>query len=383
MSGKSELKQTPLHGFHQRRQARFSPFAGYDMPVQYGGGIIAEHKWTRSSASLFDVSHMGQIIVRANSGSNADAGLALESLIPGNLAGLPVGRQTYGLLTAANGGILDDMMVSNWGDHYLLVVNASRKEADFAHISESLAASCSVVLAADQAAVALQGPKAETALQRILPNVGDLRFLDIARHTKDGNALWVTRSGYSGEDGFEISMQKGIVESFCDELAEMAEVEPAGLGARDTLRLEAGLCLYGNDIDEGTTPVEAGLAWAIASVRRPGGERRGGYPGQRRVERELIIGPARRRVGLRPEGRAPMRRGTELLSRSSGEVLGAVTSGGFGPSFGGPVSMGYVRTYHADAGAKLLGKVRARSLPVEVVILPFVRSSYRRKKGRT
>ena len=382
MSGTSELKQTPLHGFHQRCQAKFAPFAGYDMPVQYSGGIIAEHKWTRSSASLFDVSHMGQIIVRASSGSNADAGLALESLIPGNLMGLPEGRQAYGLLTAASGGILDDLMVSNWGDHYLLVVNASRKEADFAHISRSLAASCSVELAADQAAVALQGPKAESALQRIVPGVEELTFLDIARHTKDGNALWISRSGYSGEDGFEISMPGGFVESFCDQLVDMAEVEPAGLGARDTLRLEAGLCLYGSDIDESTTPVEAGLAWAVSSVRRPGGERRGGYPGQRRIERELITGPSRRRVGLCPEGRVPMRQGTELFSRATGEVLGAVTSGGFGPSFGGPVSMGYVRTHHADAGARLLGKVRARSLPVEVVTMPFVRSSYRRKKGK-
>lgn len=382
MSGTSELKRTPLHRFHQRRQAKFSPFAGYDMPVQYAGGIIAEHKWTRSSASLFDISHMGQIVVRANSGSNADAGLALESLIPGNLLGLPVGRQTYGLLTSATAGILDDLMVSNWGDHYLLVVNASRKEADFAHISESLGASCTVELASDRAAVALQGPAAETALQRIVPNVGEMRFLDVASHAMEGHALWVSRSGYSGEDGFEISMPDGFVESFCDELVEMAEVEPAGLGARDTLRLESGLCLYGNDIDAGTSPIEAGLAWAISPVRRPGGERRGGYLGQRRIERELIIGPSRRRVGLRPEGRAPMRRGTELLSRATGELLGVVTSGGFGPSFGGPVSMGYVRTYHADAGAQLLGKVRGRSLPVEVVILPFVRSRYRRKKGR-
>ena len=288
LSGTSDLKRTPLHRFHQRRQARFSPFAGYDMPVQYAGGIISEHKWTRSSASLFDVSHMGQIIVRANSGSNADAGLALESLIPGNILGLPVGRQAYGLLTAANGGILDDLMVSNWGSHYLLVVNASRKEADLAHISKSLGASCTVEPAADRAAVALQGPAAETALRRILPDVGDLRFLDVAGHSMQGNALWVSRSGYSGEDGFEISMPNGFVESFCDELVEMAEVEPAGLGARDTLRLEAGLCLYGNDIDAGTNPVEAGLAWAISSARRPGGARRGGYPGQRRIERARL-----------------------------------------------------------------------------------------------
>ena len=375
-------KPTPLHDFHRQQGAKFAPFAGYDMPLQYAGGIIAEHNWTRSSASLFDVSHMGQIHVSAGSGTLADAALEIEKCTPVDVAGLPEGRHQYGLLTSEEGGILDDVIIGNCGDRFLIVVNASRKQEDLGLLASAIGGSCQVTLVSGLAMIALQGPDSETALARIFPASADLRFMTGGEFKLSGEKVWISRTGYSGEDGFEISLPAGQAAGLAGQLAAMDEVKPAGLGARDSLRLEAGLCLYGNDIDSATSPVEAGLAWTIQSVRRTGGSRPGGYPGWGRIERELSQGPARRRVGLRPEGRAPMRRGTELFEgMDGGDAVGIVTSGGFGPTVGGPVSMGYVDSDRARAGLRLFGEVRGRRQPVGIERLPFVRGRRPRQRS--
>ncbi|MCY3880373.1 MAG: glycine cleavage system aminomethyltransferase GcvT [Rhodobacteraceae bacterium] len=374
-----DLRLTPLNEFHKRHGAKFAEFAEYDMPVQYPGGIIAEHLWTRSSASLFDVSHMGQVAIEPRMGNATSVARALETQIPSDLLGLPVHRQVYGLMIASDGGILDDLMISNWGSRYLFVVNAAQKEDDLQQLEMMLGGACMVRNVRRRAMIALQGPKSETALARLLPSVKDMRFLDVQPVNWNGKDIWVSRSGYTGEDGFEISLPTAAVEEFAESLAAMEEVRPAGLGARDSLRLEAGLCLYGNDIDESINPVEARLVWAIAKCRRAGGERHGGYPGSAKLDQELSQGPRRRRVGLRPEGRAPIRGGTKLfVSEESDEEIGFVSSGGFGPSVGSPVAMGYAHRRHTEIGSRLFAEVRGRRLPAEIVALPFVRSSYRK-----
>jgi aminomethyltransferase len=367
----TDLKRTCLHGLHLSLGAKMVPFAGYEMPVQYPMGVMGEHKHTRAQAGLFDVSHMGQVILGAR-----DAAEALERLVPVDVLGLKAGRQRYGLFTNAAGGILDDLMIANRGDHLYLVVNAACKAADIEHLMAHVPG---VEPVTDRALLALQGPAAEAALGRLVPRVTEMRFMDTGTHVWLDVELWISRSGYTGEDGFEISLPEDRAEEFAKALLEMDEVAPIGLGARDSLRLEAGLCLYGHDIDTTTTPVEAGLKWAIQKVRRKGGAREGGFPGAERILAELEGGPGRLRVGLRPEGRAPMREGTPLFAAEDAAVpLGAITSGGFGPSVGGPVAMGYVPIDHAAPDTQLFAELRGKRLPAHVVPMPFQPTTYRK-----
>lgn len=372
----TELLRLPLHDLHVELGARLAPFAGYEMPVNYPAGVMKEHLHTREAAGLFDVSHMGQVILRPRHGMESLA-RALEGVMPVDALSLAEGRQRYGLFTSDAGGILDDLMFANRGDHFLLVVNASRKAHDIDHMQRHLQDAAEIVPVTDRALLALQGPKAEAVLARLVPGVAAMRFMDSTEFAGDHGLLWVSRSGYTGEDGFEISVPVARAEGFARTLLAMEEVAPDGLGARDSLRLEAGLCLYGNDIDETTSPVEAGLSWAIARARRAGGAREGGFPGAARILDELANGTARRRVGLRPEGRAPMREGTALFT-GAGEAVGTVTSGGFGPSAGAPVAMGYVAADHAAVGTALLGEVRGKRLAVQVSAMPFHEAGYRR-----
>jgi len=346
------------------------PFAGYDMPVQYPSGIIKEHSHTRRAAALFDVSHMGQARIHGN-----DAAGALEALVPGDIRGLGMGRMRYTMLTTETGGILDDIMVTALDDGLALVMNASRKAMDGAHIAAGLGAGAAIEVQDGQALLALQGPLAADVLTRFAPAIAAMGFLFAARASIGGVDCLVTRSGYTGEDGFEISVADGQAEALARALLAEAEVAPAGLGARDTLRLEAGLCLYGHDIDEDTSPVEAALAWSIAKRRRA----EGGFPGAARIRAELDQGPARKRVGILPLGRAPAREGTEILE-PGGRPIGAVTSGGFGPTVGGPVAMGYVATAFAEPGTEIVLNVRGRELPGRIHPLPFVEHRYYRAK---
>ena len=373
------LKRTPLHALHLRLGARMVPFAGYDMPVQYPTGIIKEHQHTRAAAGLFDVSHMGQIALRPRSGRIDDAARALEALVPADIVDLPQGRQRYGLFTDENGGILDDLMVSNQGDHLFVVVNASRKEADEAHLRRRLSASCEIEPLTGRALIALQGPLAEDVLAALATPARAMRFMDARPAVLAGVDCFVSRSGYTGEDGFEISLPAEKAEAFCAALLDHPAVKPVGLGARDSLRLEAGLCLYGSDIDTATTPVEAALEWSIGKARRARGARAGGFPGSEIILRQLTEGASRRRVGLKPEGRAPVRGGALLYrTEEGGEPIGLVTSGGFGVSINAPVAMGYVETGLAQAGATLFADVRGKRLPARVAALPFVPARYKR-----
>lgn len=373
----TEPLTTPLHALHESRGARMVPFAGYSMPLHYPLGILKEHQHTREAAGLFDVSHMGQITIRPKSGNLEDAARALESLVPVDVLGLATGRQRYGVFTDEQGGILDDLMIANRGDHLFLVVNASRRNEDLAHLKAALGDSCEVELV-DRGLLALQGPKAEEVLARLNPDITGMRFMDVRAIDFDGVSAIVSRSGYTGEDGYEISLPADATVDFADRLLAEEEVEMIGLGARDSLRLEAGLCLHGNDIDTTTTPVEAALEWAIQPARRSGGARAGGFPGAEIILGQIAEGAARRRVGLLPEGRAPMREGTELFIDEDGEPVGAITSGGFGPSFGGPVALGYVPAAQAAPGTRLLASLRGKMLPVTVTKTPFVKSGYKR-----
>lgn len=363
-------RDTPLTDLHRELGAKFVEFAGYDMPVHFGSGILKEHAQTRNSAGLFDVSHMGQVRL---SGSGAAA--LLERLVPVDIAGLPANRQTYALFTNEAGGILDDLMVANAGDHLFIVVNASRKQEDIAHMRKHLTDECDLEVLDDRALIAVQGPAAGQVMSRLAPASSELRFMQAAETDVSGIPCFVSRSGYTGEDGFEISLAAESAEELARALLADDAVAPVGLGARDTLRLEAGLCLYGHDIDETTTPVEAGLKWAISRDRRPGGSRAGGYPGDAVIARQLSEGVSRRRVGIRPEGRAPVRDGVVLIDKRGSEV-GKITSGAFGATIGGPVAMGYVATDHSAPDTELDAMVRGKSLPVRVVRLPFVEHRY-------
>ncbi len=375
----SPLKQTPLYALHLQLGARMVPFAGYDMPVQYPAGVLKEHLHTRAAAGLFDVSHMGQIRLTAKSGRIEDAALALEKLVPVDILGLGEGRQRYALFTNADGGILDDLMVANRGDHLFLVVNAACKDADFAHLQAHLGDSCDLEMLEDRALIALQGPHAVTVLAELWADIATMRFMDVAEAELHDVPCIISRSGYTGEDGFEISIPAVSAEDVARRILQHPDVLPIGLGARDSLRLEAGLCLYGNDIDTGTTPVEAGLEWALQKARRIGGSREGGYPGADVILRQLSSGASRRRVGLKPEGKAPVRRGALLFADAEGQKqVGNVTSGGFGPSAESPVAMGYVPTDLASPGTILFAEVRGKYLPVTVSALPFVTPSYKR-----
>ncbi len=373
----ADLKRTVLYDLHVRLGGKMVPFAGYEMPVQYPMGVLKEHLHTRASAGLFDVSHMGQILLTAKSGRIEDAALALERLVPVDILGLREGRQRYAMFTNDAGGILDDLMVANRGDHLFLVVNAACKEADLAHLKAGLP-DCDAGMVEGRSLLALQGPKAEAALARLVPDVVDLTFMDVAIRAWDTAELWISRSGYTGEDGFEISVPDRFAETFARRLLDMDEVAPIGLGARDSLRLEAGMCLYGHDIDETTTPVEGNLTWAIQKARRAGGAREGGFPGAERILKELAEGPARRRVGLRPEGRAPMREGTAIHAGSEGgAAIGTITSGGFGPSIEAPMAMGYLPADLTE-GTVVFGEVRGKRLPAVISAMPFQPNNYKR-----
>ena len=352
------------------------PFAGYEMPVQYGLGVMKEHLWTRENAGLFDVSHMGQVRIVPQSGDIADAARAFEALVPVNIFGLGEGRQRYALFTNDDGGIMDDLMVANRGDHLFVVVNAACKAGDIAHMRAHLSDACGVEVIEDRALIALQGPKSEATMARIVPGVADMRFMDVATFDWDGTELWVARSGYTGEDGYEVSVPEARAADLTQALLAMDEVEAIGLGARDSLRLEAGLCLYGSDLDSTTSPVEAALEWAVQKVRRTGGDREGGFPGADRILAEFEKGASRRRVGLIPDGRAPMRAGTEIYAGD--EKVGEVTSGAFGPSLQGPMSMAYVSTEHSQTGTRLEGDVRGKRMAVTVADMPFLPANFKR-----
>jgi len=375
----SELKKTPLHALNLSLGARMVPFAGYEMPVQYTAGVMKEHLHTRTAAGLFDVSHMGQVTVRARSGDNADASRALETLVPVDVLGIGEGRQRYALFTNDQGGVRDDLMIANRGDHFYVVVNAACKDADFAHMQAKIGDVCELTLHDDRALVALQGPRAESVLAELWADISSMRFMDVrACDLHDADCI-VSRSGYTGEDGFEISIPANLAEAVCRRLLDHPDVLPIGLGARDSLRLEAGLCLYGNDIDTNTTPVEAALEWAIQKVRRNGGDRAGGFPGADIILEQLENGADRRRVGLKAEGRAPVRGGAVLATDAEGEdVAGIVTSGGFGPNADSPVAMGYVTKDAVAPGTQLYAGVRGKFLPVTVSALPFVKNTFKR-----
>ena len=372
-------RQTPLHRLHLELGARMVPFAGYDMPLQYPSGILKEHLHTRSAAGLFDVSHMGQTVLRPLSGFVRDAAHALERLVPTDILSLSEGRQRYAFFTNAAGGILDDLMVSNRGDHLSLVVNAARKDADEMHLRAHLSKICEVARLEQGALLALQGPGAEAALAHLASDVVSMRFMEVRTIPLLGCECEISRSGYTGEDGFEISVPAAGAEALARALLKDPSVAPIGLGARDSLRLEAGLCLYGADLTADITPVEAALEWAIQKSRRTGGLRAGGFPGADIVLAQLDSGATRRRVGLRPEGRAPVRAGTKLFrNATSPESIGMVTSGGFAPSLDAPVAMGYVPTVDSKSGNTLHAEVRGNRIAVNVWDLPFVPLRYKR-----
>lgn len=374
----SALLHTPLHALHLELGARMVPFAGYSMPVQYPAGLMAEHLHTRSAAGLFDVSHMGQISIRG-----ADAAAALESVMPVDVVGLGVNRQRYGLLLDDEGGIVDDLMFVNrdigGGGDLFLVVNGANKQADLAHLQARIGQRCQITPQFDRGLLALQGPQAVTALQRLLPGVETLVFMTGAVFTWNGIDLFATRSGYTGEDGFEISLPAEATDAFARALLAQPEVKPVGLGARNSLRLEAGLCLHGNDIDAGITPIEAGLNWALQKVRRTGGARAGGFPGA-----DVVLGQldgtrplTRVRVGLVAEERVPVREHTPLQDEA-GQSLGEVTSGLLGPSTQTPIAMGMVPPGHATIGTRVLAIVRGKPVPMRVSAMPFVPNRYHR-----
>jgi len=363
---------TPLNALHLELGARMVPFAGYSMPVQYPSGLMAEHVHTRTQAGLFDVSHMGQLTL-----SGPGAAKAFESLMPVDVMGLAPGRQRYGLLLNEEGGILDDLMFVNRGDDLFVVVNGACKQADIAHLQQRIGTQCTITPMPDQALLALQGPLAVTALARMVPGVTSLVFMTGARFDWKGVPLFITRSGYTGEDGFEISIAAAQADTFARALLAQPEVKPIGLGARNSLRLEAGLCLYGQDLGTTTSPVEAGLNWAIQKVRRTGGERAGGFPGAERVLRELAQGPERCRVGLVAQARVPVREHTALQAQD-GTPVGEVCSGLLGPTCNQPIAMAYVPRALSAAGTVLNAIVRGKSVPMVVQAMPFVPTRYYR-----
>lgn len=366
------LLKTPLYQMHVDAGARMVPFAGYSMPVQYPQGVLKEHLHTRSAAGLFDVSHMGQLKI-----TGPGRAQALETLVPGDVCDLPPGRQRYSVFTAADGGILDDLMIANMGEYLFLVVNAACKSADIQHLRKHLPDDVSLEVLEERSLLAVQGPASEEIMLSLGAGVQDMRFMD-ARELRllDSDCL-VTRSGYTGEDGFEISVPAKAVTGLADVLLGSDKLAWAGLGARDSLRLEAGLCLYGHDLDESITPVMADLGWVIQKSRRPGGSREGGFPGAARIFEQLEKGVRQQRVGLQAEGRAPVREGAVLLD-AEGEPVGRVSSGGFGPSVGGPVAMGYIEQGYASIGSIVYTQLRGKKLPMRVCDPVFVAHRYKR-----
>jgi len=373
------LNRTPLHALHIALGGKLVPFAGYEMPVQYAPGVLREHLHTRSKAGLFDVSHMGQIALHAKSGRAEDAARALERLVPQDIVAVAPGRQRYAQFTNENGGILDDLMVANFGDHLFLVVNAACKAEDEAHLRKHLSDVCIIDPLPDRALIAMQGPRAQSALAKLCADAPAMRFMDSGPHEVDGLDCFVSRSGYTGEDGFEISVPADDAERLVKKLLENDDVRPIGLGARDSLRLEAGLCLYGHDIDTTTTPVEGALEWSIQKSRRHSGARAGGFIGADKILAQLDKGAPRRRVGLKAEGRAPVREGAALFADSASvEPVGSVTSGGFGPSLNAPVAMGYLPASLAAPGTQVFAEVRGQRLPLKVAATPFIPNTYKR-----
>jgi aminomethyltransferase len=368
----ADLLRTPLHDLHLELGAKMVPFAGYAMPVNYPGGIIAEHRQCRESASLFDVSHMGQLRLLGD-----DAPAALETLVPVDVMDLAVGKQRYGLFTNAAGGILDDLMIARREKDLFVVVNAACKAADTKHLITHLGHRCQVVPEPEQALLALQGQHAVNALQRLAPGVEQLTFMTGGFFTLADAPCFVTRSGYTGEDGFEISVPAERAVALAKALLSQPEVKPAGLGARDTLRLEAGLCLYGHDINETTTPVEAGLTWALQKVRRPGGARAGHYPGADKIAGQLASGVQVKRVGLLGLERIPVREGATIVD-AQGHKLGHVTSGTLAPTVNQPIAMAYLAANHAIANHEVYAEVRGKRQPMRVTAMPFVPPGYYR-----
>ncbi|WDY57072.1 glycine cleavage system aminomethyltransferase GcvT [Pseudomonas sp. PSKL.D1] len=368
------LQKTPLHTLHLELGARMVPFAGFDMPVQYPLGVLKEHLHTREQAGLFDVSHMGQIVLRGS-----DAAKALESLVPVDIMDLPVGMQRYAMFTNEQGGILDDLMVANLGDDTLfLVVNAACKDQDLAHLQKHIGNRCDVQpLFEARALLALQGPAAATVLERLAPEVAGMTFMQFRPVSLLGEDCYVSRSGYTGEDGYEISVPVKAAEALARRLLAEPEVQPIGLGARDSLRLEAGLCLYGHDMDTHTTPIEASLLWAISKARRADGVRAGGFPGAEQVFAQQQKGVKRKRVGLLPQERTPVREGAEIVD-AQGTIVGKVCSGGFGPTLGAPVAMGYVDIEHSAIDTPLFAVVRGKNVALKVSKMPFVPQRYYR-----
>ncbi|MBX9945798.1 MAG: glycine cleavage system aminomethyltransferase GcvT [Reyranella sp.] len=364
------LKRTPLHALHKELGARLVPFAGYEMPVQYPTGILVEHAQTRNACGLFDVSHMGQVRLTAKAGHNTAK--ALETLVPGDIAGLQPGQQRYTQFTNDAGGILDDLMVTSTGDHLQLVVNAACKDADLAHIQAKLSGACEIEPMFSRGLLALQGPQAVTVLSRLAPSVAGLKFMTGTFVVIDGARCYVTRSGYTGCDGYEISTPADATDAIARKLLSHPEVKPIGLGARDSLRLEAGLCLYGHDIDTTTTPVEAGLLWSIGKERRA----QGGFPGAAVIQKQIADGAPRKRVGLLPEGKAIAREGAEIAI--GGKVVGKVTSGGFAPTLGRAIAMGHVERSQSSNGTRVELLVRGKPAPAEIVPMPFVKHAYYR-----
>ena len=374
MSDQQVESTTPLHSLHLQLHARMVPYAGYSMPVQYPTGLVAEHRHAREGAGLFDVSHMGQLRLEG-----PGAAAALETLMPVDVAGLGLNKQRYGLLLTEEGTVIDDLMFVNRGDHLFLIVNGACKAADIAHIESRIGHRCAVVPMPERALLALQGPRAVDVLKELVPGVEQLVFMTGGSFTWSGTDLYVTRSGYTGEDGFEISVADSHACELATALLGHALVKPIGLGARNSLRLEAGLCLYGNDIDSSRTPVEAGLTWAIQKVRRLGGEREGGFPGAGRVLAQLAgkIPVQRKRVGLIAREGVPVRDHTELRD-IEGRPVGHVTSGLLSPTLGSPIAMGYVTAELAEVGTRLHALVRGKPVPMDIVPMPFVPSRYHR-----
>lgn len=367
-----QVKKTALYDLHIEQGAKMVPFAGYSMPIQFPLGIVKEHLHTRTAAGLFDVSHMAQIKLKGE-----NAAKALETLMPIDIIGLEPMQQRYALFTNRRGGVMDDLMVTNAGDHLLLVVNAACQEQDIKRLRERIGDDCEIEVMEDHALLALQGPEAGAVMARLDSATKEMLFMTGAKLKIDGINCFVTRSGYTGEDGFEISVHNDHARRLARTLLAQAEVESIGLGARDSLRLEAGLCLYGNDLDENTTPVESSLLWALSKPRRADGERPGGYPGADIIMDQIEHGVERKRVGIKAEGRMPVREDAILMDEDENQV-GVVTSGGFGPSIDGPVAMGYVKTHCAKEDTSLFAVVRGKEVPVTVVKLPFVKQNYYR-----
>ncbi|WED24541.1 glycine cleavage system aminomethyltransferase GcvT [Vibrio sp. JC009] len=369
----TELLKTPLHAVHVESGAKMVPFAGYDMPVQYPLGVKKEHLHTREFAGLFDVSHMGQLRLKGS-----DAAKAMEALVPVDIIDLPSGKQRYAFFTNDQGGILDDLMVTNFGDHLFVVVNAACKDQDIAHIKSNLPSGVELEVIEDRALMALQGPKAAEVLAKIQPAVAEMVFMDAQILNLDGVECYISRSGYTGEDGFEISVPSESAVELAAKLTAFDEVEWIGLGARDSMRLECGLCLYGHDLDTTTTPVEASLLWGISKVRRADGERAGGFPGAEIILEQIATkAVSRKRVGLVGQTKAPVREGCKLFDADDNEI-GVVTSGTAGPTAGKPVSMGYVATSFTTIGTEVFAEVRGKKLPMLVEKMPFVPQRYYR-----